>query len=105
MRAVADGRHLGHPIVPGSGSHGVRRSLAARSAATSTGQEAGARTAVRVRAVRFLLVPGSYVVFLRRGAEGDEVLLHLRQGTGYMDGYWATIACHVERQGMPRFLW
>jgi 8-oxo-dGTP pyrophosphatase MutT (NUDIX family) len=47
--------------------------------------------------VRFQLVPASYVVFLRHGAGGDEVLLHLRRGTGYMDGYWATIAGHVER--------
>jgi 8-oxo-dGTP diphosphatase len=47
--------------------------------------------------VRFQLVPASYVVFVRPGAGGDEVLLHLRQGTGYMDGYWATIAGHVER--------
>jgi 8-oxo-dGTP pyrophosphatase MutT (NUDIX family) len=36
------------------------------------------------------------VVFLREGATGAEVLLHMRQGTGYMDGHWATIAGHVE---------
>ena len=46
--------------------------------------------------MRFSVVPASYVVFLRDGAVGDEVLLHLRQNTGYMDGYWATIAGHVE---------
>ncbi|WP_448061033.1 NUDIX hydrolase [Cellulomonas hominis] len=41
---------------------------------------------------RTLLVAASYVV-LRRG---DEVLLHLRQGTGYMDGHWACLAGHVD---------
>ena len=46
--------------------------------------------------MRFSLVPASYVVFLREGTSGDEVLLHLRRGTGYMDGCWATIAGHVE---------
>jgi 8-oxo-dGTP diphosphatase len=46
--------------------------------------------------VRFQLVPAAYVVFLREGPNGAEVLLHLRQGTGYMDGHWATIAGHVE---------
>lgn len=39
------------------------------------------------------LVPVSYVI-LRRG---NSVLLQLRQGTGYMDGHWATAAAgHVE---------
>ncbi|MGY4642975.1 NUDIX domain-containing protein [Cellulomonas sp. URHB0016] len=41
---------------------------------------------------RTLLVAASYVV-LRRD---DAVLLHLRQGTGYRDGHWATLAGHVE---------
>jgi len=42
---------------------------------------------------RFRVVPAAYVI-LRRG---DEVLLQLRRGTGYMDGYWATAAAgHVE---------
>ena len=41
---------------------------------------------------RTLLIAASYVV-LRRG---DEVLLQLRRGTGYMDGFWATIAGHVD---------
>ena len=36
------------------------------------------------------------MVFLRDGTSGTEVLLHLRQNTGYMDGHWATIAGHVE---------
>lgn len=39
------------------------------------------------------LVPASYVIFRR----GDQVLLQLRQGTGYMDGCWAAAAAgHVE---------
>lgn len=42
---------------------------------------------------RFQVVPAAYLV-LRRG---DEVLLQLRRGTGYMDGYWACAAAgHVE---------
>ncbi len=42
---------------------------------------------------RFRVVPAAYVV-LRRG---NEVLLQLRQGTGYMDGHWAMAAAgHVE---------
>ncbi|MDO5676726.1 MAG: GNAT family N-acetyltransferase [Propionibacteriaceae bacterium] len=42
----------------------------------------------------FAVVPSSYV-FLRRG---DEVLLQLRQNTGYMDGRWvAGAAGHVEQ--------
>lgn len=47
-----------------------------------------------VAAVRFQVVPAAYVV-LRRD---DHVLLQLRRGTGYMDGYWACAAAgHVER--------
>lgn len=43
--------------------------------------------------MRFRLVPAAYV-YLRR--ESD-VLLQLRQNTGFMDGYWAAaIAGHVE---------
>lgn len=42
---------------------------------------------------RFQVVPASYVIFRRDG----RVLLQLRQGTGYMDGHWATAAAgHVE---------
>lgn len=45
---------------------------------------------------RFVVVPAAYVMF-RRGAEPGEVLLQLRQGTGYMDRYWAMAAAgHVE---------
>lgn len=48
---------------------------------------------------RFVVVPASYVFLLRPGTgDGDEVLLQLRQDTGYMDGYWAAAAAgHVER--------
>lgn len=41
---------------------------------------------------RTLLVAAAYVV-LRRG---DDVLLQLRQGTGYMDGRWGLLAGHVD---------
>jgi 8-oxo-dGTP diphosphatase len=46
---------------------------------------------------RFRVVPAAYVVF-RRDREGHaEVLLQLRRGTGYMDGFWAMAAAgHVE---------
>lgn len=41
----------------------------------------------------FRVVPAAYV-FLRRG---EDVLLQLRQGTGFMDGHWAAAAAgHVE---------
>ena len=42
---------------------------------------------------RTRLVAAAYVA-LRRG---DEVLLQLRQGTGYRDGHWALLAGHLER--------
>ena len=29
-----------------------------------------------------------FPILLREGANGQEVLLHLRQNTGYMDGHW-----------------
>ncbi|HEY3001403.1 MAG TPA: NUDIX domain-containing protein [Kribbellaceae bacterium] len=41
---------------------------------------------------RYRVVPASYVV-LRRG---EQVLMLLRSGTGFMDGYWAVPAGHVE---------
>ncbi|WP_020574705.1 NUDIX hydrolase [Actinopolymorpha alba] len=45
---------------------------------------------------RFQVVPAAYVV-PRRGVHGEEVLLQLRRGTGYMDGHWAVGAAgHVE---------
>lgn len=41
----------------------------------------------------FQLVPAAYVVFRREG----QVLLQLRQNTGFMDGHWACAAAgHVE---------
>jgi 8-oxo-dGTP diphosphatase len=48
---------------------------------------------------RFVVVPAVYVYFLRDAlSDGREVLLQLREGTGYMDGHWAA-ACagHVEK--------
>lgn len=47
---------------------------------------------------RFAVVPASYVYLLREGPQGTEVLLQLRQRTGYMDAHWAAAAAgHVER--------
>ena len=50
---------------------------------------------------RFRVVPASYVFLLREGTGSgarDEVLLQLRQNTGYMDDHWAAAAAgHVER--------
>ena len=47
---------------------------------------------------RFVVVPAAYVYLLRDGVAGAEVLLQLRQNTGYMDGCWAAAAAgHVER--------
>lgn len=49
---------------------------------------------VEQRAVdeRFRVVPAAYVVLRRDG----QVLLLLREGTGYRDGHWAVPAGHVE---------
>lgn len=42
---------------------------------------------------RFAVVPAAYVLFRR----DDEVLLQLRQNTGFLDGHWAVAAAgHVE---------
>ena len=49
---------------------------------------------------RFVVVPAAYVFLLRDGAGGGgaEVLLQLRQNTGFMDGHWAAAAAgHVEK--------
>jgi len=47
---------------------------------------------------RFVVVPASYVMLLRDGATGPEVLLQLRKNTGYMDDHWAAAAAgHVEK--------
>lgn len=46
----------------------------------------------------FRVVPAAYVFFLRGEGADREVLLQLRQGTGYMDDHWAAAAAgHVER--------
>ena len=43
--------------------------------------------------MRFQVVPAAYVLLLR----GSDVLLQLRQNTGYRDGHWAMAAAgHVE---------
>jgi len=44
---------------------------------------------------RFVVVPASYVFLLRDGVTATEVLLQLRQNTGYMDDHWAAAALHV----------
>lgn len=47
---------------------------------------------------RFVVVPAAYVFLLRETRDSTEVLLQLRQHTGYMDGHWAAAAAgHVER--------
>ena len=49
-------------------------------------------------ASRFTVVPASYVLFLRGSDERMQILLQLRDGTGYMDGCWATAAAgHIEK--------
>ena len=46
---------------------------------------------------RFRVVPAAYVILRRRTGGRDEILLQLRQNTGYRDGFWATAAAgHVE---------
>jgi 8-oxo-dGTP pyrophosphatase MutT (NUDIX family) len=48
---------------------------------------------------RFVVVPAAYVFLLRPVPTGSrEVLLQLRQNTGFMDDHWAAaVAGHVER--------
>ncbi|WP_084349205.1 dihydrofolate reductase [Janibacter limosus] len=51
---------------------------------------------------RVPLLAASYAVMTREGVDGREVLLQLRQGTGFMDGWWACGAAgHVEDAGSP----
>lgn len=48
----------------------------------------------------FCLVPAAYLILLRPAGDGEgrEVLLQLRRGTSYMDGWWACGAAgHVEQ--------
>ena len=45
----------------------------------------------------FRVVPAAYVAFRREHDGRPQVLLQLRRGTGYMDGFWAMAAAgHVE---------
>lgn len=47
---------------------------------------------------RFRVVPAAYLALTRSGDQGTEVLLQLRRGTAYMDGWWGCGAAgHVER--------
>ncbi len=47
--------------------------------------------------MRFRVVPAAYVFLLGGTGHDAEVLLQLRQGTGYRDGHWAAAAAgHVE---------
>jgi 8-oxo-dGTP pyrophosphatase MutT (NUDIX family) len=47
---------------------------------------------------RFVVVPASYVFFVRDQGGGRQVLLQLREGTGFMDGHWAAAAAgHIEK--------
>lgn len=49
---------------------------------------------------RFVVIPAAYLFLLRDAEEtgAREVLLQLREGTGYMDGHWAAaVAGHVEQ--------
>nr|WP_257907162.1 NUDIX domain-containing protein [Janibacter limosus] len=51
---------------------------------------------------RIPLLAASYAVMTREGVDGREVLLQLRQGTGFMDGWWACGAAgHIEDAGSP----
>lgn len=46
---------------------------------------------------RFAVIPAVYLLLVRGRAERREILLQLRAGTGFMDGYWACGAAgHVE---------
>lgn len=45
----------------------------------------------------FAVVPAIYVFFVRGEGSATEVLLQLREGTGFRDGFWAAAAAgHVE---------
>ena len=47
---------------------------------------------------RFVVVPASYIYLMRDAGAHVEVLLQLRQNTGYMDDHWAAAAAgHVEQ--------
>lgn len=60
--------------------------------------EDGTGSGERDRPARFAVIPAVYLVLLREGEDGQEVLLQLRRGTTYMDGWWACGAAgHVEQ--------
>lgn len=51
---------------------------------------------------RVPLIGAVYAVMTREGAHGPEVLLQLRRGTGFMDGWWACGAAgHIEDAQSP----
>lgn len=51
---------------------------------------------------RVPLVAAAYAVMTRESDRGTEVLLQLRRGTGFMDGWWACAAAgHVEDAAAP----
>lgn len=51
---------------------------------------------------RVPLLAASYAVMTREGVDGREALLQLRQGTGFMDGWWACGAAgHIEDASSP----
>lgn len=51
----------------------------------------------RSAADRYRVVPAAYVIFRRRRAGKEQVLLQLRRNTGFRDGFWAVAAAgHVE---------
>ena len=51
---------------------------------------------------RVPLLGAVYAVMTREGEHGPEVLLQLRRGTGFMDGWWACGAAgHIEDAGSP----
>ena len=41
-----------------------------------------------MRPEQFRSYSAVFPILLRSGPHGQEVLLHLRQNTGYMDGHW-----------------
>ena len=47
---------------------------------------------------RFQVVPAAYLALLRGPEEAPEVLLQLRSGTGFMDGWWACAAAGLDAQ-------
>jgi len=46
---------------------------------------------------RHTAIPASYVIFRR----GDEILLTLRQNTGYFDGWYVVPSGHIEEGELP----